>query len=376
MKKIFFLAIPCILFYCCILQTEKPERFSENRIEVVVNRQEPYRFGSTPRLEEEFVIDLEDDAVLEIGLIKIDTFGVDTSGNIFIMNFEENQNHIFKFSRNGVFEMSFGRHGQGPGELSHPNYIAVTEENILLVADVMNAKFVYFRNDGSMLKEINTQANIPLAHPLKNGNFVVFGRLRPDPEAKYLKYPIELCNKDLQPLKTLDEFHLENPRITRRLRGTPLGGGLSISQNRIFTGNEGRGYEIWMHDLEGNLIRKIRKKYKSVPVSEKFKQEALEKQQERLRTLTYFPDDFPPFRTLFSDDEGNLFVVTFEHGEKTGESLIDVFNPDGILVGRLSANIVINPNTPLGAVARNGRMYHIREKESGFRQFVVEKIHW
>jgi hypothetical protein len=77
---------------------------------------------------------------------------------------------------------------------------------------------------------------------------------------------------------------------------------------------------------------------------------------------------------MTADEEGTLYVVTFEEGEKPSENRIDVFNPDGAFVGRLSAAVFVSPSTPINAVARKGRFCYIRETESGFKQLVVEKI--
>jgi hypothetical protein len=82
----------------------------------------------------------------------------------------------------------------------------------------------------------------------------------------------------------------------------------------------------------------------------------------------------PPFRALFANQEGHLFVLTFEPAENEGEYMIDVFNPDGVFTGRLSADIFTSLSTPLAALVRAGRMYFIREKTDGYQQLVVEKI--
>ena len=49
-------------------------------------------------------------------------------------------------------------------------------------------------------------------------------------------------------------------------------------------------------------------------------------------------------------------------------------NSYGAFIGRLSAALLVSPSTPVNSVAHKGRFYYIREKESGFKQLVVDKI--
>jgi hypothetical protein len=348
----------------------------EDGVKVVVNRIEPYRLKGEPEsfsLEEEFVIDLESPEVSGIGLYKMDSFGVAPDGNIYIINQEEKEDHIFKFTRDGQFDISFGRHGQGPGELMRSPLLTAVEKDDIVVSDILNSKIVHYRADGSLIREIPTLPNI-MAHPLKSGSFLVMGRLSPDPTAKFLIYPLEICDSDFKVLKLLEEFKIENAILTRRLRGSPLGFGFAITDSRIFTGNEERDYEIWEFDLDGNHVSKIRKNYIPIVITDEFKNRKLESLNERVREITYFADVFPPFQTLFSDESGYLFAVTFEKGIEEGESLIDIFNPGGVLIGQMSAGILVNDNAPVSAIARGGRLHYIQEKENGYKRFVVEKI--
>jgi DNA-binding beta-propeller fold protein YncE len=198
--------------------------------------------------------------------------------------------------------------------------------------------------------------------------------MRPDIEKRFMKYPLELCDDKIEPIKMLDEYRMENFRVTQRLRGTQPGFALAVGGSRVFIGNEARDYEIWVFDKEGILIKKIRKEHYPLPITEAIKEKALARYDENVKPLVFFPDTLPPFRTITADEEGTLYVVTFEEGDSPEENIIDVFNPDGAFVGRLSAKVFVSPSTPIDAVASNGRFYYIRETESGFKQLVAEKI--
>lgn len=377
MKRISGLVMLSILFLCCGPREDKVETFIEDGAEVVANRFEPYKIkGIESRLglEEDFVIDLENPSVSNSDLYNIDSFAVDSRGEIFLLQQRTEADHLYKFASDGGFLFSFARNGQGPGELSQPTYITNTPDEKILVCDPINAKLAVFNSDGSLDREITFQANIPLVHPLENGLFVLFGRLRPEQDGQFLKYRLELCDRQFQFLKLLDEFQIENFGVTRRIRGTQPGVGVAFGGKHIFIGNEARDYEIWVYDQEGNLVRKIRKQYHPVPVTEAIKQKVLERTSENARPFLFFPENLPPFRALFADREGRLFVLTFEPGEDTGEYMIDVFNPEGVFTGRLSADIFTSLSTPLAALVKGERIYYIREKTDGFKQLVVERL--
>ena len=42
----------------------------------------------------------------------------------------------------------------------------------------------------------------------------------------------------------------------------------------------------------------------------------------------------PPFHALFADDGDRLFVMTYEEGINPGEYMYDIFDPDGVCIGR------------------------------------------
>jgi len=377
MKKTAWLAMALLMIVACSREESQVEKVMEDGIEIVVNGAEPYRLPDVRSpfdLDEELVIDLEDENVSKTGLYQLDTFAVDADGNIYILSMRSEENHIFKFTPDGQFDKSFGRHGQGPGELSGPTGVILTADRELMVTDPDNAKLVYLNRDGGLNREVTLNRNIPVVQPLSNGNFVVFGRLRPDLDQRYLTFPLELCDRNLDPIKKLDEYRMENFRVTRRLRGTQPGFGLAAGGGRIFIGNEVRDYDILVYDHEGILVKKIRKRHQPLPVTDAIKERALARYNENVKPMVFFPETLPPFRTMTADEEGSLYVVTFEEGDQPGENRIDVFNPDGAFIGRLSAAVFVNPGTPIDAVAYNGRFYYIRETETGFKQLAVERI--
>lgn len=378
MRKALVLTLLLVLTFGCSQKEPQVEKIMEDGVEIVFNHLEPYTLPgekTTVILEEECVIDLENPSVTDIGLYDINVFGVDSTGNIYLMVIRTQTNHIFKFTRDGDYVKSFGPSGSGPGELSRPLHVWVTAEDEIFVADAGNTKLAYFDSEGKLLREKSLKSVVAITHPLTNGNFITFGMMMPEEGQDYLEYPLNLCDENLEIVKALEIFRLDNFRVTKRIRGTQPGFGFATSSNRIYTVNEERGYEVYVHDLEGNLVQKLRKEFNPVKISEDAKKHALNRLNEFQRQYTYFPENYPPYRSLFSDDQGRLFVVTHEPGENPSEYVVDMFNAEGAFFGRVSWNI-FHGNTPINAFIKSDRLYCIQEKPSGYKKFVVGKLTW
>lgn len=104
---------------------------------------------------------------------------------------------------------------------------------------------------------------------------------------------------------------------------------------------------------------------------------------EFLRKKIIFPEYNPPFQHLFVSNENQLFIMTFEPGENSGEYMTDVYDADGILISKCSLNLwlssdIFQPGAPLDSwtsVLKN-RLYCVREKESGHKMLVVYEMIW
>lgn len=75
--------------------------------------------------------------------------------------------------------------------------------------------------------------------------------------------------------------------------------------------------------------------------------------------------------------------MTYESGKKPGEYVFDIFTPDGIFIGRASfeaylAADIFASGSPADSwmMAKNNRLYAIREKPSGYKELVVYRMIW
>jgi len=378
-KLIWFCLIPLLFFYCKSTK-EEIERYTEDGVEVVVNHLEPYKVEKEPShlyLEEEFRIDTEKEDIVATGLTDINYINVDFKGNIYCLNEKSQENFILKFDRNGNFVTGFGRKGQGPGELQMPILPLITSQNEIVIMDQGRRELLFFTEDGTFIKSISRDASTIGIFPLENGNYLMATVIF-DPESdNIMEYPFSVFSSDFKEIKELDRVKFPNYLRGRKQKATPPGFLWSVTPRNIYFGNEEHGYEIRVYDLEGNLIRKIKKDYKKVRIPEEYIEEQTEGMSDALRQRIYFPEYFPPFQCAFPDEKERLYVITNEMGSNPGEYMCDVFNPAGIFITRASlAGVTETGFILLPPVARNDRLYCIEEKESGYKELVVYEMKW
>ena len=133
--------------------------------------------------------------------------------------------------------------------------------------------------------------------------------------------------------------------------------------------------EIEIYDFNGKLIKKIKKESKRVKIPEDYKQKIIKSYKagpiwNLLKNKVYFQEYFPPFKDFYVDDNGKIYVETYEKGEKSNENIIDIFNSEGIFIGRKSL-----PEAKVRKF-KNDRLYCVYEKESGFEKFIAYRIIW
>jgi hypothetical protein len=376
MKKIAILIVALTFFPFCISKQNRVEKTMEDGVEVVINHLEPYKIKGQPAnliLEKEFSIDTEKDDIVKTGLGQLHTFDLDSEGNIYLMDAKPQQNIIFKFDRNGGFVSSLIRKGQGPGESQFPFYFQISSLDEFVLMDHGKEKLLILGKDGSPKREMPIK---PLSYrfkPLTNGKFL-FLELQFEPPSIDITL-LSLCSPDLKEEKEIEKMKTPNAFTGKQAKATPYMFVWNHSDRNIYAASEERGYEISVFDLEGNLKKKIRKEFKPVEVSEEFKKYVSDAAPENVKKNLYFPRQMSPLQYLFADDEDNLFAMTYEAGKMANEYIYDIFNPDGVFIGRMSLDNY-SDFRPLEAKAEKKRLYSMREKESGYKELVVYRMKW
>jgi hypothetical protein len=381
MKKLFHLIIILSLSIYCGPKQEEVERIMEDGVEVIVNHLEPYKIKGEPNtlhLTEEFIIDTDKDDIAATGLTHVQNFDVDSEGSLYFLNRRSGKDFVFKFDQNGNFITSFGRKGQGPGELMSPFDLIVDYRDDIVITDIVG-KIVIFGKDGAYKKQVKTEQITAQALPLENGNYLILKRIF-NPYGNNVEWPLLLCGPDLEVIKELGRYKAPNYRD--KWGFPPDNFSYGVSEGKIFMGNSENDYEMRVFDLAGNLTRNIRKEFQSVEVSEELKKEIMERiEGSFMADGIFFHKHCPAFQYFFTDDEGHVFVMTYEEGENPREYMFDVFNSSGIFVSRILLGNMRSPFSPAGisrkiATAKNRHLYCLKEKENGHLEFVVYRMMW
>ena len=377
MKRVCRCLLGIVLLASCGSNQPQIDRTREGGVEVVINHVEPYRIKGQPStfsLEKVFSIDTERTDLAEAEMGSAGEWDADDAGNVYIVGFKNERNFIYRFDSSGRLLGSFGRRGQGPGELQWPFLGGVFETGGISLAD-SGQKFIVYDLNGVLLREVRLKRWALHIDALKNGKFLTYG-FRPELSSggSYVD-ALTLCDSEFADLKILDRYEntMDNSRQVPYFMWR-------VSGDRIFITNQARGYEIWVYDLDGNLLRKIRKEYRRVKVTEEIKDAILgpDYRKSGIPQNKYFLDPLPPLNQFFADDEGRIFVMTYEPGPSPGEYVWDIFNPDGVFVGRKALNISWAGlyYGPRYTFVKKGHLYCHQEKESGFNELVVYKMIW
>ncbi len=381
MKKLLCFLVGMSFLVSCGGKQPKVDKVIEDGVEVVLNHLEPYHFIGQPshlRLEEEVRIDFEKEEYAGLGLKEPYFAEADAKGSIYVVEFyQESEFHIYKFNAAGEFIKKIGKRGQGPGELQMINDLVITKNGHIQVSDRSAGKIVEFDADGVLIREIKVPFNIQETLALENGYYL--GRRRPKDASEPRGFYLCLFDAEFKELKKLDFIDMSEMAPGKKTPGTILAFLWRTSGGKIYAGNEQRGYEILVYDLEGNLLRKIRKEYDPVPYPEEFRKQTEELAARQPAMNLFARKDMLPFNSFFVDDEGRLFVMTYEQEDHEGSYIHDVFNKDGALIARVPLGkygILGRSLNPLKATSKNGRFYQVRFKESGYAEVIAYRMVW
>ena len=82
-----------------------------------------------------------------------------------------------------------------------------------------------------------------------------------------------------------------------------------------------------------------------------------------------FPKSFPAYHSFSRDDQGRIFVRTFEKGKKEREYFFDVFDAEGLYITKIPLDV--DPK-----IWKGEKLYAIKENEDGFRILICSSIRW
>ncbi len=293
----------------------------------------------------------------------IATIRVDEESNIYVLDMRASQ--IKVFDKKGAYIRSIGKRGQGPGEFMMPAGMELIDNNQIIVSSM--GKLSFFSLNGEFQKQIIESHWDPSPGVDSKGNIY---QVTVVPGEKYMD---ELRKYNSNFKQTLTITSIEKPLPLPQSKRNPFQEKIlySILPDDSLVWGINNKYELNITDIEGNLTRKIMKDYDRIKVTEKYKQDFLNQRSHMSasqKSRYEFPNHFPPYRHLSTDDLGNIYVWTYENDDENNR-YFDVFNRNGKYISKIKLK-------SFPTFWKNNKLYFVREGEMGFHQVVRCKVEW
>ena len=304
-------------------------------------------------------------------------------GTICIYDWKRNLHYLF--DSNGKLITSFGKKGEGPGEVRWPrSYFSVNDK--LIIYD--QPKLVYFLKNGKYLKSIPIGGNYDPPIYFINEN-------------KYISRP---QSSRLEGNLTLVDLETRDKKIIKNI--TPYANALNLAKGeRVisisipwlnpdfhldFDGKSKRlyygisdSYLITIANLEGNIIDIFSVKREKRKVTKKMKKDYAKRNPGEARMISpQMRKRIPKELNYFSKIQiinGLLYVFITNYAEHWENQQIDIFSTDGKYLYRTiftpeDGDKIYSSALFYGLIINNGYLYAVMEDNDGDINFVKYKI--
>ena len=359
-----FLFLMLSLFISC---SQKKSEW-KGRIEVVdgvtivKNPKEPLYGPDVFNLKEDLSIG-EAEGREKYMFFQIHTMAVSNNGDIYVLDIREN--FVKVFNRYGEYIKTIGKKGEGPGEFIRPRNVVCFSQDKLAVGGMLriscyslNGEFLYRINPtklGLIQFNIDSLGNIISWHMDLRHDITQFKLKKFSPELN----EIFVYTTAQRPRSDRNEFNPFIPILTWTLS----------KDDRVICGFPADEYKLEMYDKEGRLEKEIHREYSSEPVSESDKGAILKFLKMDPERKLSVPSVKLPFRRIYSDDEGRIFVQTWRILENGEGFYYDIFDTDGKYLCMVPLKFV-----PL--VIKKGKLYTIEEDKEGYQYVKRYKVTW
>jgi hypothetical protein len=325
---------------------------------VVKNPGEPMYGEEEFQLEEELVIGRgKEDAD---PFLMISYLAVDDEENIYVSDTRACQIRVF--DKNGAPLRTIGSKGEGPGELMFPTSFQILPQDEIAIQARVSLHF--FSLQGKFLKRLNTSA---IRAPTVNskGNIIALDSIRLDSEKENNRI-LKMFDSQLNPILALAISPLETrmPKVyywEMRWSYNPIVWHIT-KENNIIWGDR-RQYDIFFLSPEGKLVKRIMADRAQKEMTDADKKRLLDEWFDGNPAPTeytfVFPKYFPAFAHFACDEDGSVFVQTYERTEDGEKALHDYFDYEGRYLARIALK-------PRNFHLNKGKLYTIEEGEDGY----------
>jgi hypothetical protein len=331
-------------------------------VQVVKNPNEPMYGEDILSLEEEISIG-EAVGREEYMFSQVDKIAVGNNGDIYVLDIRGN--HVKVFSKFGGYIQTIGKGGEGPGEFIRPRNLVCTTQGKLAVGGMLRISF--FSLSGEFINSVNPTASNLVQFKIDSlGKIIAMCMSFSD---QFTTFEIKKFSPVLDELITY--ISVQKPRSGDD--GIfPFGPVLSwelLNNDKVIWGYPEDGYKLKIYDDEGTLFRIIQKEYIPEKVTQNDIDRALNIIDMSLDTETSAPAEKPSFRKIFVDDEGKIFVQTWEFLPNAEGLFYDIFDADGRYISKAPLNF-----EPM--LIKQGKLYTIAKDVDGYQYVKRYKVTW
>ena len=328
-------------------------------VTVVKNPKQPMYGSDVFHMEEELSIG-EEGKGEEYFFADARDIEVDEEGKIYILDIHEAHTKIF--DKNGKYIKTFGKKGQGPGEMNNPSSIQITPQMEIAINDSSARKIHFFTLEGNFLRAVSQKHLNFFSDPkIDREGCITASTMSVTKEVTYFLKKFDRQLKEILPIFSVmvlkyPELNPFYPRCYWELMG----------ENHLVWGFADK-YELFVIDSEGNTVKKISREYDPVKITDEEKEKRSEGLVEGIRLV--WDDHHNPFIHLCVDDDGWIYTRTYEKAPASGEYYYDVFDRDGKYTAKI-------PLKSRPYVIKKGRLYTIEEDEEGYQLVKRYRITW
>lgn len=345
LKLLIIILVPLFVFSCSTQKMQEPKTEIEINIPVVHNPKNPEPPPGMPSkitLKEELRLKYEKGKTSQFPS-EMGFAAVDEEGNIFVTDQKE---HTVKvFNKNGKFIRTLKMKRLF-------SILRIVKGKGIMIYDYMKKRICYYSAEGQCLEEIGPgkykDMNLGGPKPDSRGNIIAifrYHKTRPgwrvgwvNPERTYIQDLVKIdpnFNSALvisfSSLEWTQTARLDRPVIypsfTYEVR----------KDDSIVWGKTNPEYEFFITNSQGKTIKKIVKEHSPRRITDEDKKEMINYwyREKAPEGRLLFDEYFPSFHRIRCDDEGKIYVQTYEK-DKNDRVFWDVFDREGRYISKFS----------------------------------------
>jgi len=282
---------------------------------------------------------------------------VDDIGRIFILDWRDCV--IKVFDTEGIYLKTIGKMGEGPGELNRPSALSLSRDELM----VLEANRIsFFDLGGEFVRSVSPKEIWALRARINSAGDLIVTSAVMDPEDP--RYQLQKFDGQMNHVCDIAKFPA--PNVQKGFNPfMPIAYSIIDDNDNIVYGYP-EDYLLQVFNVEGVLTKKIFKEYDPVAITA---EEIEERTKDAPPTIKFdFSKYHSAFRRLFHDDEGRVYVQTWE---KAGENVFyhDVFDAQGRYILKLPLK-----DTPV--VCKGSALYTLEEDEDGYQSVKRYRMTW